>query len=51
MILGGLITILCMQAGIPEKSVDYMAPLFTTPLDITKTKESENMHGPTLTTE
>uniref|UniRef100_M1D8X4 Putative plant transposon protein domain-containing protein n=1 Tax=Solanum tuberosum TaxID=4113 RepID=M1D8X4_SOLTU len=47
---GGLITNLCRRAGVPEESVDYMAPLFTTPLDITKTKGPENMHGPTLTT-
>ncbi|KAG5605289.1 hypothetical protein H5410_026781 [Solanum commersonii] len=47
---GGLITNLCKRAGVPEESVDYMAPLFTTPLDVTKTKGPENMHGPTLTT-
>ncbi|KAH0712429.1 hypothetical protein KY289_008388 [Solanum tuberosum] len=47
---GGLITNLCRRAGVPEETVDYMAPLFTTPLDITKTKGPENMHGPTLTT-
>ncbi|KAG5577037.1 hypothetical protein H5410_057171 [Solanum commersonii] len=33
-----------------EENVDYMAPLFTTPLDVTKTKGLENMHGPTVTT-
>uniref|UniRef100_M1DQL3 Putative plant transposon protein domain-containing protein n=1 Tax=Solanum tuberosum TaxID=4113 RepID=M1DQL3_SOLTU len=38
------------RARVPEESVDYMAPLFTTPLDVTKTKRPENMHGPTLTT-
>lgn len=27
-----------------------MAPLFTTPLDVTKTKVSEAVHGPTFTT-
>ncbi|KAH0761031.1 hypothetical protein KY290_017104 [Solanum tuberosum] len=47
---GGLITNFCRRAGVPKESVDYMAPLFTTPLDITKTKGPENMHGPTLTT-
>jgi len=30
--------------------VDYMAPLFTTPLDVTKTKGTEYLHRPTLTT-
>ncbi|KAK4724170.1 hypothetical protein R3W88_026949 [Solanum pinnatisectum] len=47
---GGLITNLCRQAGVPEESVDYMAPLFTTPLHVTKTKGPKNFHGPTLTT-
>ncbi|KAG5615721.1 hypothetical protein H5410_015545 [Solanum commersonii] len=37
-------------SDIPEESVDYMAPLFTTPLDVTKTKGPENIHGPILTT-
>ncbi|KAH0758158.1 hypothetical protein KY290_021651 [Solanum tuberosum] len=49
-VFGGLITNLCRRAGLPNESVDYMAPLFTTPLDVTKTKGPENMHGPTLTT-
>jgi len=35
---GGLITNFCRRAGVPEESVDYMAHLFTTPLDVTKTK-------------
>uniref|UniRef100_M1E0V4 Putative plant transposon protein domain-containing protein n=1 Tax=Solanum tuberosum TaxID=4113 RepID=M1E0V4_SOLTU len=47
---GGLIINLCRRAGVPKESVDYMAPLFTTPLDVTKTKGLENMHGPTLIT-
>ncbi|KAG5620145.1 hypothetical protein H5410_005363 [Solanum commersonii] len=47
---GGLITNLCRRAGVPNESVDYMAPLFTAPLDVTNTKGPENMHGPTLTT-
>ncbi|KAH0714807.1 hypothetical protein KY284_007712 [Solanum tuberosum] len=47
---GRLITNLYRRAGVPEESVDYMAPLFTIPLDVTKTKGPENMHGPTLTT-
>ncbi|KAH0710902.1 hypothetical protein KY284_012329 [Solanum tuberosum] len=38
------------RAGVPEESVDYMVPLFTTPLDVTNTKGPENMHGSTLTT-
>ncbi|KAG5611121.1 hypothetical protein H5410_022402 [Solanum commersonii] len=38
------------RAGVPDESVDYMAPLFTAPLDVTKTKGPENMHGSTLTT-
>ncbi|KAG5605047.1 hypothetical protein H5410_026539 [Solanum commersonii] len=38
------------RAGVPEESVDYMEPLFTMPLDVTKTKGPKNMHGPTLTT-
>ncbi|KAG5606674.1 hypothetical protein H5410_028166 [Solanum commersonii] len=28
----------------------YLAHLFTTPLDVTKTKRPKNMHGPTLNT-
>ncbi|KAH0685764.1 hypothetical protein KY284_016317 [Solanum tuberosum] len=47
---GGLINNLCRRAGVPEESVDYMAPLLTTPLDVTKTKEPENMYGLILTT-
>lgn len=47
---GGLITKLCRQTGIPEETVDYMEHLFTTPLDVTKTKGPETMNGPTLTT-
>ncbi|KAG5576787.1 hypothetical protein H5410_056921 [Solanum commersonii] len=38
------------QARVPKESVDYMAHLFTTSLDVTKTKGPENIHGPTLTT-
>ncbi|KAG5619932.1 hypothetical protein H5410_005150 [Solanum commersonii] len=47
---GGLITSLCRTKGVPEESVDYIAPLFTTPLNVMKTKGPENAHGPTLTT-
>ncbi|KAH0695893.1 hypothetical protein KY289_013375 [Solanum tuberosum] len=47
---GGLITSLCRTEGVPEESVDYIAPLFTTPLDVTKTKGPKNAHGATLTT-
>uniref|UniRef100_M1DWA9 Uncharacterized protein n=1 Tax=Solanum tuberosum TaxID=4113 RepID=M1DWA9_SOLTU len=45
-----LMVVLILQAGVPEESVDYMAPLFTTPLDVTKTKGTEYLHRPTLTT-
>ncbi|KAH0693290.1 hypothetical protein KY285_020387 [Solanum tuberosum] len=36
--------------GVPKEVVDYLAPLFTRPLDVTETKGLENMHRPTLTT-
>ncbi|KAG5575909.1 hypothetical protein H5410_056043 [Solanum commersonii] len=38
------------RPGVPEESVDYLAPLFIIPLDVTKRKRPENAHGPTLTT-
>lgn len=42
------ITKLCRQAGIPEENMDCMASLFTTPLNVTKTKGAETVHGPTV---
>uniref|UniRef100_M1DNK7 Putative plant transposon protein domain-containing protein n=1 Tax=Solanum tuberosum TaxID=4113 RepID=M1DNK7_SOLTU len=47
---GGLITRLCHDAGVPEEHLDYMAPLFPTPVDITRTKGPDTEFGPTLTT-
>lgn len=47
---GGLITRLCRQDGVPEETVDYMVLLFITSLDVTNTKGSETVHGPTLIT-
>ncbi|KAH0709834.1 hypothetical protein KY284_011261 [Solanum tuberosum] len=44
------INIGAVRAGVPEESVDYMAPMLTTPIDVTKTKGPENVHDPTLTT-
>ncbi|KAH0672406.1 hypothetical protein KY290_024647 [Solanum tuberosum] len=47
---GGLITRMCRAAGVPEENVDYMAPLFPAPVDITRKKGPDTEFGPTLTT-
>uniref|UniRef100_M1DH54 Putative plant transposon protein domain-containing protein n=1 Tax=Solanum tuberosum TaxID=4113 RepID=M1DH54_SOLTU len=47
---GGLITRMCRVAGVPEENVDYMAPLFPAPVDITRTKWTDTEFGPILTT-
>uniref|UniRef100_M1DBL6 Putative plant transposon protein domain-containing protein n=1 Tax=Solanum tuberosum TaxID=4113 RepID=M1DBL6_SOLTU len=47
---GGLITRMCRVAGVPKDNVDYMAPLFAAPMDITRTKGPDTKFGPTLTT-
>uniref|UniRef100_M1DJ29 Uncharacterized protein n=1 Tax=Solanum tuberosum TaxID=4113 RepID=M1DJ29_SOLTU len=47
---GSLITKMCHAAGVLEENVDYMAPLFPTPVDITRTKGADTEFGPTLTT-
>uniref|UniRef100_M1DG54 Putative plant transposon protein domain-containing protein n=1 Tax=Solanum tuberosum TaxID=4113 RepID=M1DG54_SOLTU len=47
---GGLITQMCHAAGVPEESLDYMAPLCPAPVDITRTKGPDTEFGPTLTT-
>lgn len=47
---GCLFTKLCRVAGVLEENVDCMAPLFPTPVDITRTKRPEYEFGPTLTT-
>uniref|UniRef100_M1DJS0 Putative plant transposon protein domain-containing protein n=1 Tax=Solanum tuberosum TaxID=4113 RepID=M1DJS0_SOLTU len=47
---GGLITRMCRAVGVPEENVDYMAPLYPTPVDITRTKGPDTEFGPTLTT-
>uniref|UniRef100_M1DCP2 Putative plant transposon protein domain-containing protein n=1 Tax=Solanum tuberosum TaxID=4113 RepID=M1DCP2_SOLTU len=39
-----------MTPSVPEERLDYMAPLFLAPVDITKTKGPDNEFGPTLTT-
>ncbi|KAK4733956.1 hypothetical protein R3W88_008217 [Solanum pinnatisectum] len=46
---GGLITSLCRVAGVPKENVDYMAPLFPAPVNITRTKGVDTEFGPTLT--
>uniref|UniRef100_M1D859 Putative plant transposon protein domain-containing protein n=1 Tax=Solanum tuberosum TaxID=4113 RepID=M1D859_SOLTU len=47
---GGLITRMCRAVGFPEKNMDYMAPLFPAPVDITRTKGPDTEFGPTFTT-
>ncbi|KAH0636011.1 hypothetical protein KY285_035712 [Solanum tuberosum] len=47
---GGLITKMCRAAGVPEENLDYMAPLYPTLVDITRTKGLDTDFGPTLTT-
>uniref|UniRef100_M1DFU7 Putative plant transposon protein domain-containing protein n=1 Tax=Solanum tuberosum TaxID=4113 RepID=M1DFU7_SOLTU len=39
-----------LMTGIPEEHLDYMAPLYPVPVDITRTKGSYTEFGPTLTT-
>lgn len=46
----GLIMRLCLRARVPEENLDYMAPLFKVPVDMTKTKGPDLVHGITLTT-
>uniref|UniRef100_M1DVM1 Uncharacterized protein n=1 Tax=Solanum tuberosum TaxID=4113 RepID=M1DVM1_SOLTU len=44
---------LCLDdshGGVSEENVDYRAPLFPTPMDITRTKGPDTEFGPTLTT-
>ncbi|KAG5616546.1 hypothetical protein H5410_016370 [Solanum commersonii] len=47
---GGLITKMCCVAGVPEKNVDYVAPLYSAPVDITRTKGPDTKFDPTLIT-
>ncbi|KAH0669439.1 hypothetical protein KY285_025463 [Solanum tuberosum] len=47
---GGLITKLCRAADVPEENIDYMAPLYPAPVDITRTKGLDTEFGLTLTT-
>ncbi|KAG5614783.1 hypothetical protein H5410_014607 [Solanum commersonii] len=47
---GGLITKMCRVAGVLEENLDYMAPLYLAPVDITRTKGTNTDFGPTLTT-
>jgi len=47
---GGLITKMCRVAGVPEENLDYMAPLYPAPVDITRIKGPDTDFGPTLTT-
>uniref|UniRef100_M1DB56 Uncharacterized protein n=1 Tax=Solanum tuberosum TaxID=4113 RepID=M1DB56_SOLTU len=47
---GGLITKMCRAASVPEENVDYMAPLYPAPVDITRTKGADTEFAPTLTT-
>ncbi|KAG5591738.1 hypothetical protein H5410_042252 [Solanum commersonii] len=47
---GGLITSLCRPAIVSEENMDYIAPLFPAPVDITRTKGPVTKFGPTLTT-
>uniref|UniRef100_M1DXG9 Putative plant transposon protein domain-containing protein n=1 Tax=Solanum tuberosum TaxID=4113 RepID=M1DXG9_SOLTU len=47
---GGLITKMCHVAGVPKENLDYMAPLYPAPVDITRSKDPDTDFGPTLTT-
>uniref|UniRef100_M1D9Y7 Uncharacterized protein n=1 Tax=Solanum tuberosum TaxID=4113 RepID=M1D9Y7_SOLTU len=47
---GGLITKMCRAVGVPEENLDYIAPPFLAPVDITRTKVPDTEFGPTLTT-
>ncbi|KAG5627799.1 hypothetical protein H5410_013017 [Solanum commersonii] len=47
---GCLITKMCRVAGVPEENLDYMAPLYPAPVDITHTKRPDTNFDPTLTT-
>ncbi|KAG5605137.1 hypothetical protein H5410_026629 [Solanum commersonii] len=47
---GGLNTRTCRAAGVPKENVDYMAPLFPAPVDITRTKGPDTEFVPTFTT-
>ncbi|KAG5631778.1 hypothetical protein H5410_003495 [Solanum commersonii] len=47
---GGLITRMCRVAGALEENLDYMAPLFPTSVDITRTKGPDTEFGPNLIT-
>ncbi|KAH0729637.1 hypothetical protein KY290_000765 [Solanum tuberosum] len=47
---GGLITKMCRVTGVPDENLDYVAPLYPTPVDITQTNELDTEFGPTLTT-
>ncbi|KAH0730170.1 hypothetical protein KY289_001358 [Solanum tuberosum] len=47
---GGMITKMCRIAGVLEEQLDYMAPLYPTSVDITRTKSPDTEFGPTLTT-
>ena len=45
----GLITQRCHSAGVREENIDYIAPLYVTPVNITHTKGPKTKFGPTLT--
>ncbi|KAG5620955.1 hypothetical protein H5410_006173 [Solanum commersonii] len=46
---GGLITRMCRVTGVPEENLEYMAPLYPAPVDITLTKVLDTDFGSTLT--
>jgi hypothetical protein len=48
---GGLITELCIRAGVPQEQCDYMPPLPSTLYDVTNIKAPDYTHGPVLTTQ
>lgn len=47
---GGLITRLYHAAGVLKENLDYVAPLFPSLVDITRTKGLDTKFGPTFTT-
>ncbi|KAG5604798.1 hypothetical protein H5410_026290 [Solanum commersonii] len=47
---GGLITKMFRVAGVLGENVDYMAPLYPTPVDITRSKGPDIDFGPTIIT-
>lgn len=47
---GGIISKMCHIVGVPKESLDYIAPLYPTTMDITCTKREDTDLGPILIT-